>query len=52
MNDNCLFCRMSSGEVPVDKVFEDKASVTVKKVNGKPFKKADIRQGDKVANVF
>lgn len=38
--------------VVVDRVFDDKASVTVKKVNGKPFKKADIRQGDKVANVF
>jgi hypothetical protein len=38
--------------VVVDRVFDDKASVTVKKVNGKPFKKSDIRQGDKVANVF
>lgn len=23
MNDNCLFCRMSQGEIPVDKVYED-----------------------------
>jgi predicted nucleic acid-binding Zn-ribbon protein len=38
--------------VVVDKVFADKASVVVKKVNGKPFKKGDIKQGDKVANVL
>ncbi len=38
--------------VVVDKVYADKASVMVKKVNGKPFKKGDIKQGDKVANVL
>lgn len=35
--------------VVVDKVFTDKASVTVKRVAGKPMKKADIKTGDKVA---
>jgi hypothetical protein len=38
--------------VVVDKVFADKASVVVKKVNGKPFKKGEIKQGDRVANVL
>lgn len=38
--------------VVVDKVFDDKASVVVKRMNGKPLKKADIQQGDKVASVF
>jgi len=35
--------------VIVDQVFPDKASVVVKKVNGKPQKRSDIRMGDKVA---
>lgn len=38
--------------VVVDKVFEDKASVMVKKMDGKAFKKSDIQQGDKVATVY
>lgn len=40
--------------VVVDKLFADKASVTVKREGGKPMKKdgMDIRQGDKVATVF
>jgi outer membrane murein-binding lipoprotein Lpp len=38
--------------VIVDKVFEDKASVRVKVVNGKPLKKSDIQTGDKVGNVL
>ena len=38
--------------VVVDKVFADKASVVVKRMNGKPLKKSDIKQGDKVATVF
>lgn len=38
--------------VVVDKVFEDKASVIVKRMDGKPFKKMDIQQGDKVATVY
>jgi predicted nucleic acid-binding Zn-ribbon protein len=39
-------------EVVVDTVFEDKASVIVKRIDGKPFKKMDIQQGDKVATVY
>jgi len=35
--------------VVVDHVFEDKASVVVKKVSGKAMKKSDIKAGDKVA---
>jgi prefoldin subunit 5 len=38
--------------VVVDKVFDDKASVVVKRMNGKPFKKSDIQQGDKVATSY
>lgn len=40
--------------VVVDKLFEDKASVMVKREGGKPMKKdgMDIRQGDKVATVY
>jgi hypothetical protein len=38
--------------VVVDRVFEDKASVCVKKVKDKPFQKSEIRPGDKVANTF
>jgi predicted nucleic acid-binding Zn-ribbon protein len=40
--------------VVVDKLFEDKASVTVKREGGKAMKKdgMDIRQGDKVATVY
>lgn len=38
--------------VVVDKVFEDKASVMVKRMGGKPFKKMDIQQGDKVATIY
>jgi predicted RNase H-like nuclease (RuvC/YqgF family) len=39
-------------QVVVDKVYADKASVYVKKMNGKPLKKGDIRQGDSVATVY
>jgi hypothetical protein len=38
--------------VVVDKVFNDKASVTVKKMGGKPQKKSDIKTGDKVATAL
>ncbi len=38
--------------VVVDQVFNDKASVIVKKLNGKPMKKADIKTGDKVATAL
>jgi myosin heavy subunit len=38
--------------VVVDKVFADKASVMVKRMDGKSFKKMDIQQGDKVATVY
>ena len=38
--------------VVVDKVFNDKASVVVKKMNGKPMKKSDIKTGDKVGNAL
>jgi hypothetical protein len=37
-------------QVVVDKVFKDKASVTVKRLNGKPMKKSDIKVGDKVSS--
>ena len=33
MNDNCLFCRMSSGEVPVDKVYEDEQVFAIRDIN-------------------
>lgn len=33
MNDNCLFCRMSRGDVPVDKVFEDDQLFAIKDIN-------------------
>jgi histidine triad (HIT) family protein len=33
MNDNCLFCRMSSGEVPVDKVYEDDQVFAIRDIN-------------------
>jgi hypothetical protein len=36
----------------VDQVFDNKASVVVKKLAGKPMKKGDIKTGDKVATVF
>jgi predicted RNase H-like nuclease (RuvC/YqgF family) len=39
-------------QVVVDKVYADKASVYIKKMNGKPLKKGDIRQGDSVATVY
>jgi len=39
-------------QVVVEKVFEDKASVVVKRLAGKPMKKADIKTGDKVATVL
>lgn len=38
--------------VVVDKVYEDKASVMVKRMDGKAFKKMDIQQGDKVATIY
>lgn len=38
--------------VVVDQVFENKAAVIVKKVNGKPMKKSDIKTGDKVATAL
>ncbi len=38
--------------VVVDKVMNDKSSVVVKRMNGKPLKKSDIQQGDKVATVY
>lgn len=38
--------------VVVDQVFENKASVIVKKLNGKPMKKSDIKTGDKVATAL
>ena len=38
--------------VVVDKVFRDKASVTVKMEGGTAMKKSDIQQGDRVATVF
>jgi hypothetical protein len=38
--------------VVVDQVFNDKASVIVKKLNGKPMKKSDIKTGDKVATAL
>jgi predicted RNase H-like nuclease (RuvC/YqgF family) len=38
--------------VVVDQVFDNKASVVVKKLAGKPMKKGDIKTGDKVATVF
>lgn len=38
--------------VVVDQVFKDKASVIVKKLNGKPMKKADIKTGDMVATAL
>ena len=33
MNENCLFCRMSQGAVPVDKVFEDERLFAIKDIN-------------------
>jgi hypothetical protein len=39
-------------QVVVDRVFTDKSSVVVQRIGGKPMKKADIRQGDKVGTVF
>jgi predicted RNase H-like nuclease (RuvC/YqgF family) len=39
-------------QVVVDKVYADKASVYVKKMNNKPLKKGEIRQGDSVATVY
>ena len=33
MSDNCLFCRMSQGLVPVDKVFEDEQLFAIKDIN-------------------
>lgn len=39
-------------QVVVDQVFPDKASVIVKKINGKPLKKADIKAGDKVSTTL
>lgn len=39
-------------QVVVDKVYADKASVYVKKINNKPLKKGDIKQGDSVATVY
>ena len=37
--------------VVVDKVFEDKASAELKRVDGKAFRKSDIKVGDRVARV-
>ena len=33
MNQDCLFCRMSQGIVPVDKVFEDDMVFTIKDIS-------------------
>ena len=33
MNENCLFCRMSQGTVPVDKVYEDEKIFAIKDIN-------------------
>lgn len=33
MNENCLFCRMSRGEVPVDRVFEDDQLFAIRDIN-------------------
>jgi histidine triad (HIT) family protein len=33
MNDNCLFCRMSRGDVPIDKVFEDDQVFAIRDIN-------------------
>lgn len=33
MNDNCLFCRMSRGEIPVDKVYEDDQVFAIRDIN-------------------
>jgi hypothetical protein len=39
-------------QVVVDKVFEDKASVYVQRLDGSPMKTGDIKQGDKVRTMF
>lgn len=33
MDENCLFCRMSSGALTVDKVFEDEQLFAIKDIN-------------------
>jgi len=33
MSDNCLFCRMSRGDVAVDKVYEDQQVFAIKDIN-------------------
>lgn len=33
MDENCLFCRMSQGTVPVDKVFEDDNLFVIRDIN-------------------
>lgn len=38
--------------IVVDKVFKDRASVTVKKINGKAMLKSEIMVGDKVASAL
>lgn len=33
MSENCLFCRMSRGDVPVDKVHEDEQVFAIRDIN-------------------
>jgi histidine triad (HIT) family protein len=33
MQSDCLFCRMSAGEIPVDKVYEDDSVFSIKDIN-------------------